>query len=94
MALCFSRAGYDNMKWVYRTSYIFWKYELMFHNRSLLNMLRGLTTVVALLWALLSKTIAGGIMWCSGLAVTYGKPHNDWNKFHCDAVGARTTDID
>ena len=62
MALCFSRAGYDNMKWVYRTPYLFWKYELMFHNRSLLNKLRGLTTLVALLWALLSKTIAGGIL--------------------------------
>jgi hypothetical protein len=46
-------------------------------------MLRGFTTILALLWSLVSKTMAGWIVWSSGLAFTHGnKPHNDWNKSH------------
>eukprot|EP00928_Gymnodinium_smaydae_P059627 TRINITY_DN4301_c1_g1_i1.p1 TRINITY_DN4301_c1_g1~~TRINITY_DN4301_c1_g1_i1.p1 ORF type:complete len:562 (+),score=95.74 TRINITY_DN4301_c1_g1_i1:104-1789(+) len=82
LALCFQRAGYDQFNWVYRTPYLFWKYELMFHNRSIVNALRGFTTVLAVLWTLVSNTVAGWMLWSSGLTVTYGKPHNDWRKFH------------
>lgn len=83
VALCFQRCGYQAFDWVYRSPYLFWKYELMFHNRSFVNMLRGFTTILALLWSLVSKTLAGWILWSSGLTVTHGNtPHNNWNKFH------------
>jgi len=81
MVLCLHREGYKNFEWVMPKPYIFWKYEVLCHDRSLKNTLRGWSTIVAALWSLLSKNISGLIMWGSGLAVTYGIPHNDWNKF-------------
>ncbi|CAE8636876.1 unnamed protein product [Polarella glacialis] len=82
LALCFQRAGYETYDWVFRTPYLFWKYEAVFHNRSFLNALRGFSTVVGLLLSLVSQTLAGWMFWGSGLAVTYGKVHNNWCKFH------------
>ena len=83
IVLCFQRAGYQAFDWVYRSPYIFWKYELMFKNESFVNMLRGFTTILAILWSLVSMTLSGWMMWGSGVAVTHGnKWHNDWKKFH------------
>jgi len=84
LALCFQRGGYDKFRWLYRTPYLFWKYEVMFHDRSLANMLRGFTTIVGMLMSLVSQRLSGWIYWASGIAVTHGTgtPHNDWSKFH------------
>eukprot|EP00553_Chaetoceros_curvisetus_P009847 CAMPEP_0204613776 /NCGR_PEP_ID=MMETSP0717-20131115/1691_1 /ASSEMBLY_ACC=CAM_ASM_000666 /TAXON_ID=230516 /ORGANISM="Chaetoceros curvisetus" /LENGTH=598 /DNA_ID=CAMNT_0051626309 /DNA_START=294 /DNA_END=2090 /DNA_ORIENTATION=- len=84
LALSFQRGGYDKFSWLYRTPYIFWKYEVMFHNRSITNTLRGFTTIVALLMTLVSQRLSGWIQWTSGIAVTHGigPPHNNWSKFH------------
>jgi hypothetical protein len=83
ISLGISRSGYDNFVWVHRTPYLFWKYEWTFHDRSILITYRGVSTLAGLLWILASKTLAGWICcWGSGLATTYGKAHNDWDKFH------------
>ena len=85
MVLCFQRAGYEHFEWVYRKPYVFWKYELLFHNRSFLNALWGITTVVSLLSSLISSKLMGCISWFSGLFVTYSGDsfsNIDWNKFH------------
>ena len=85
MVLCFQRAGYKNFEWVYRKPYVFWKYEVLFHDRSFLNILRGITTVVALPSSLISSKLMGCISWFSGMCVTYSADtfsNIDWNKFH------------
>lgn len=86
MALCFQRSGYESFSWLYRKPYIFWKYEAMFHNRSFLNKLRGLTTILGMLCSVISNKLGGLIFWSSGLAISYEKhnahAHNDWKKFH------------
>jgi len=82
MVLCFQRAGYEAFNWVFRKPYIYWKYEFMFHDSSPINALRGMTTLVAITISLFSSKLMGLIMWCSGLGVTDGKRHMDWNKFH------------
>jgi len=84
LALCFQRGGYDKFRWLYRTPYLFWKYEVMFHDRSLANMLRGFTTIVGMLMTLVSQRLTGWIYWTSGIAATHGSgpPHNNWSKFH------------
>lgn len=81
-ALCLVRAGYDNFVWLCRKPYIFWKYELMFHQRQLVNRVRGLTTIFALIVSLVSENVGGFIMWANGMAVTFGQRHNNWRKFH------------
>ena len=82
LVLCLERGGHKNYHWLYRKPYLFWKYEIMFHNRSFLNMLRGFTTILGLLMSLVSAYLTGLIFWASGLATTYSQAHNDWNKFH------------
>ena len=83
MALCLHRSKYDNFEWLYRKPYLFWKYEAMFHNRSILNSIRGIVTIVATLLSIVSLQLAGWLLWAGGIAVTYGKEkHNNWNKFH------------
>ena len=90
-ALCFHRSDYNNFKWIYynnfkwiyRKPYIFLKYENMCHDRSLVNSLRGIVTIVATLLSTVSLQLAGWLLWTSGMAVTFAKEkHNDWNKFH------------
>lgn len=85
LALCFQRSGYDKFRWLYRKPYLFFKYELFFfHDRSLLNILRGLTTITGFLMSLVSDRLSGWIYWTNGIAVTHGSAprHNDWSKFH------------
>ena len=84
LVLCFQRGGYDKFRWLYRTPYLFWKYEVVFHDRSLANMLRGFTTIVGMLMTLVSQRLSGWIYWTSGIAATHGSgpSHNNWSKFH------------
>lgn len=92
LALSFQRSGYyanNKVQWLYRKPYHFLKYEAMFHDRSLLNIFRGFTTITGMLMFLLSERLGGWIFWTSGLAVSphgdtpSGPPrHNDWSKFH------------
>ena len=84
MALCFQRSGYDKFNWLYRTPYLFFKYECVFHDRSFKNVLRAFTTVVGSLISLLSESLSGYVFWANGFAVSHGKdprPHNNWSKF-------------
>lgn len=84
LALCFHRSGHENYSWLYKTPYLFFKYEVLFHDRSFFNILRGFTTVIGLISSLISQNACGWIFWASGLAVTHdGNPptHNNWKKF-------------
>ena len=45
LALCFQRAGYDDFDWVFRKPYLFHKYEHFFHDRSLINTMRGFLAI-------------------------------------------------
>ena len=82
LVLCLQRAGHEYLNWVYRKPYIFFKYENMFHDRSFTSCLRGTSTLVAFVLALVSTKLSAAVFWCSGLFVTYGKPHLDLNKYH------------
>ena len=84
LALCFQRSGYDKFRWLYRKPYLFFKYEVVCHNRSLFNTLRGFTTIIGLLMSLVSDRLSGWVFWTNGVVVTHGSgpPHNDWSKFH------------
>ena len=84
IALCFHRGGYSNFQWLHRKPYLFWKYETVFHNRSFMNSIRGISTIAAMIMYLVSESLSGWMMWGSGIAVSYGKDshHNDWQKFH------------
>lgn len=83
IALCLHRSKYNNFKWLYRKSYLFWKYEIIIHDRSLINSLRGNVTVVATLLSIVSIQLTGWLFWANKTVATFTKEkHNDWNKFH------------
>mmetsp|Transcript_18879 Transcript_18879/g.52727 ORF Transcript_18879/g.52727 Transcript_18879/m.52727 type:complete len:585 (+) Transcript_18879:74-1828(+) len=87
LALCLQRGGYDNFHWIYRNPYLFWKYEVACHNRSLLNKLRALTNFIGVFLTLVSEPLSWWIFFTTGTAVT-AAPHDDtppprdWSKFH------------
>jgi len=82
--LNFHRAGYTNVTWVYRKSYLFWKYEVTFHDRSFFSILRGISTVMGMLVAVVSPALAGLFFHANGNCCTFDEESNfnDWSKFH------------
>ena len=65
LVLCFQRAGYDAFEWVYRKPYLFWKYETIFHNRSLWSIFRGTSNVLMIFFSLVSTKLSCWILWWS-----------------------------
>ena len=82
VVLSFRRAGYTNFTWLMRKPYLFYRYETLFHNGSLLNKMRGLSYLATVLWTGVSSKLGAILHWSSGYVYTFGKAHADFNHFH------------
>lgn len=82
VALSFHRAGYNNFTWMMRKPYLFYKFEVLLHNASFKNKVRGLSYLSTVLWCGVSKRLGAFLHWSSGHLHTYGKPHTDFKHFH------------
>ena len=82
VVLGFRRAGYDNFTWLLRKPYLFYRFETLFHNGSLLNKVRGASYLSTVLWTGVSSRLGALLHWSSGHLCTYGKIHADFNHFH------------
>lgn len=82
VALSLRRAGYDNFTWVMRKPYLFYKFEVLLHDASPMNKLRGLTYLATVLFTGLSRRFGAILHWSSGHLHTYGRRHTDFTHFH------------
>lgn len=82
VALGLCRAGYDNFTWVVRKPYLFYKFEVLLHDASPLNRLRGLTYLATVLFTGVSRPFGAILHWSSGYLHTFGRPHIDFTHFH------------
>lgn len=82
MVLSFRRSGHQNVTWMMRKPYLFYKYEVLLHNGSLLNKIRGVSYLCTMLWTGVSTRLSAFLHWSSGYLYTFGKPHTDFTHFH------------
>jgi cation diffusion facilitator CzcD-associated flavoprotein CzcO len=82
VVLSLRRAGYENFTWLMRKPYLFYKFEVLLHDGSLKNKLRGLSYLSTVLWTGVSNKLGALLHWSSGYLYTFGKPHTDFHHFH------------
>jgi cation diffusion facilitator CzcD-associated flavoprotein CzcO len=82
VALGLRRSGYDNFTWVTRKPYLFYKFEVLLHDASPMNKVRGLTYLATVLFTGLSRRFGAILHWSSGHLHTYGRRHTDFTHFH------------
>jgi cation diffusion facilitator CzcD-associated flavoprotein CzcO len=82
VALGLRRAGYDNFTWVMRKPYLFYKFEVLLHDASPMNKLRGLTYLSTVLFTGVSRRFGAILHWSSGHLHTLGRRHADFTHFH------------
>ncbi len=76
------RAGYENVTWVMRKPYLFYRFESLLHDASPRNRLRGITYLATVLYTGLSQRLGAVLHWSSGYLHTVGQPHTDFTHFH------------
>lgn len=82
VVLGFWRAGYRNFTWTMRKPYLFYKFEVLLHNASLKDKIRGFSYLATVLWCGVSMRLGAVLHWASGHLFTYGKAHADFRHFH------------
>jgi RND superfamily putative drug exporter len=82
VALGLRRMGHDNVEWVMRRPYLFYKYEALLHDASAANKLRGVTYLPTVLFTGLSRRLGAILHWSSGHLHTLGRRHTDFTRFH------------
>ncbi|GAA2722086.1 SidA/IucD/PvdA family monooxygenase [Cellulomonas aerilata] len=76
------RAGHERYTWVMRKPYLFYRFEVLLHDASPLNRLRGLTYLATVLWTGVSQRLGALLHWSSGHLWTFGPSHADFSHFH------------
>jgi cation diffusion facilitator CzcD-associated flavoprotein CzcO len=76
------RAGHENLEWVMRKPYLFYRFEALLHDGSPMNRLRGASYLATVLWTGLSKRFGAVLHWSSGHLHAVGRPHTDFTRFH------------
>jgi cation diffusion facilitator CzcD-associated flavoprotein CzcO len=82
VALGLRRGGYDNFTWVMRKPYLFYKFEVLLHDASPMNKLRGLSYLPTVLFTGISRRFGAILHWSSGYLHTIGPRHTDFTHFH------------
>ncbi len=82
VVLSFRRAGYDNFTWIMRKPYLFYRFEALLHNGSMMNKIRGVSYLCTVLWCSVSMRFSAILHWASGHVYTVGKAHTDFKHFH------------
>jgi len=82
MVINFVDADYKNYEWAVRKNYVFWKYERVFHDRSVLNMFGGFFGLMCFTLSIVFPQLAMLVNWSLGIFCSYGPAHLDAKKFH------------
>ncbi|CAE6925618.1 FMO1 [Symbiodinium sp. CCMP2456] len=86
MIQAFQIAGYENVNWLCRETYWFWRHAAMFHDRSILGMLRAVCCLLFVFCALFSPSFCMFGLWLIGYIILPGSPgwpkHFNGAKFH------------
>jgi len=82
IVLSLRRAGYHNYKWIMRKPYLFYRYEVLLHDGSFINKVRGASYLCTVLWTGVSLKLGAILHWASGHLAALDKPHTDFKHFH------------
>ena len=86
MIQAFQIAGYENVTWLCRETYWFWRHAAMFHDRSILGMLRAVGCLLFFLCGLVSPSFCIFGLWLIGYIILPGSAgwpkHFNAAKFH------------
>ncbi|CAJ1431906.1 unnamed protein product [Effrenium voratum] len=94
MVEAFQREGYENVTWLHRKSYWFFKYRAFFHHRSFLEKMRAVLFLACFMLFFVAPSVAMFTLWAIGYIVQPdGIPwpkHFDAKRFHFGIIDDRT----
>jgi cation diffusion facilitator CzcD-associated flavoprotein CzcO len=88
VVLGLTRAGYRDFEWVMRKPYLFYRFEVLLHDASPMDRIRGLSYLATVIWTGISRRFGAILHWSSGYVHSIGAPHADFTHFHGGTLDA------